>query len=263
MPPFHDGAALFEVPEGYPESRDKNLDTFDSALYENVRSVSDAVTHIKANYSIDNDVAAMHAVFDFTKQRFIHRMYPIHNWLTNPLYTLFELYDPLNSFNEMSTANELLRHSAVGGCGDTSVTAIEIYRALGYEAQYVSLDGHHVGEFKAGGKKWLVDADMEVIAPYSIAEIQSNLDLVNDIYSAYPERRQKLMKKIFSRKILHANGFSGAPRYGDYMYNLHSLIEKVKWLLPLTGIVLSVFILVILRRVATTSAKNMLFKQQT
>jgi len=138
---FHDGVNLFQVPEGYPESRDKNLDQFDRKLYENVRSVSDAVKHIKSEYSISNDEDALRAVFDFTSKRFIHRMYPVHSLKTNPFYVLLEMYDPLNSFNEMSTANELLRHSAIGGCGDTTVTSIEIYRALGFQAQYVSLDG--------------------------------------------------------------------------------------------------------------------------
>ena len=222
---FHDGVNLFQVPEGYPETRDKNFDQFDLELYENVRSVSDAIKNIKSEYNISNDEEALHAVFDFTSKRFIHRMYPIHSLKTNPFYVLLEMYDPLNSFNEMSTANELLRHSAVGGCGDTTVTSIEIFRALGYEAQYVSLDGHHVGEFIAGGKKWLVDADMEVIAPYSIKHIKENLELVDQIYSKYPLARQNTMKRIFAKKTLNENGFNGAPRYGDYMWNLHMLFQ--------------------------------------
>ena len=245
---FHDGVNLFQVPEGYPETRNKSLDQFDHKLYENVRSVYDAVKHIKTEYRITNDEEAMHAVFDFTSKRFIHRMYPIHSLKTNPFYVLLEMYDPLNSFNEMSTANELLRHSAVGGCGDTTVTSIEIFRALGYEAQYVSLDGHHVGEFIAGGKRWLVDADMEVIAPYSIQYIKDNLELVHEIYSKYPLSRQNTMKRIFAKDILNENGFTGAPRYGDYMWNLHKLIEKVKWIIPLFGIMMSLLTILFLRK---------------
>lgn len=245
---FHDGVNLFQVPEDYPETRDENLDQFDRDLYENVRSVSDAVKHIKNEYSISNDEDALHAVFDFTSKRFIHRMYPIHSLKTNPFYVLLEMYDPLNSFNEMSTANELLRHSAIGGCGDTTVTSIEIFRALGYQAQYVSLDGHHVGEFIAGGKKWLVDADMEVIAPYSIKHIKENLELVDQIYSKYPLARQNTMKRIFAKKTLNENGFNGAPRYGDYMWNLHMLIEKAKWIIPLSGILISLLMILFLRK---------------
>ena len=71
---FHDGVNLFQVPEGYPESRDKSLDQFEYELYENVRSVSDAVKHIKNEYSISNDEDALHAVFDFTSKRFIYKV---------------------------------------------------------------------------------------------------------------------------------------------------------------------------------------------
>lgn len=255
---FHDGVNLFEAPSGFPDSRDKSLDKFDYELYEKVRSVSDAVKHIKQEYTLNTDVDAMHAVFDFTSKRYLHRMYPIHSLKTNPFFVLLELYDPLNSFNEMSTANELLRHSAIGGCGDTTVTAIEIYRALGHQAQYVSLDGHHVAEFIAGDKKWLVDADMEVIAPYSIQHIRENLELVPDIYAKFSPRRQSTMQKIFAKKGVHANGYSGAPRYGDYMWNLHKLIEKAKWIIPLSGIILSLIMIIFLRKYITKTPSSVL-----
>lgn len=244
---FHDGVNLFEVPVGYPESRDEELDKFEIHLYQEVKSVADAVKHIRNNYQIKSDIDAMYAVFDFTSNRYIHRMYPVHSWITNPFYALLEIYDPLNSFNEMSTANELLRHTAVGGCGDAAVTAIEVFRALGFSAQYVSLKGHHVAEFIAGGKKWLVDANMEVIAPYSIQHIRDNLDLIEEIYGKYSVDRQQSMKKIFNRKGARFNGYSGAPRYGDYMWNLHKLIEKLKWIIPLIGIVFSLTLISIAR----------------
>ncbi len=209
---FHDGVALFAVPEGYPSSRDPELDKFSLELYESVRSVSDAVSYIKLNYELGTEKKVITAVFDFTSWRYVHRMYPHHNWLSNPFFAGLELYDPLNSFNEMSTADELLRHSAVAACGDASVTALEIYRALGLRGQYVSLDGHHIAEFLVDGKTWLVDADMEVMAPHSVKEIGEKSSLIDDIYSKYPAGRRANLKKIFSTKPQY-NGFDGAPRY--------------------------------------------------
>jgi len=245
---FHDGVNLFEAPEGFPENRDENLDKFDHKLYESVRSIDEAIVYLKENYPLNNEKDALFAVFDFTSKRFIHHMYPIHTWKTNPFYVLFEMYDPLNSFNEMSTANELLRHSAIAGCGDTSVTAITLFRKLGYQAQYVSLNGHHVAEFKVGETKWLVDADMEVISPHSIDHIRNNLDLIHEIYAKYPESRQNTMKKIFARKGMRKNGYEGAPRYGDYMWNLHKQVEILKWIIPITGIIFSLLAILLTRK---------------
>jgi len=245
---FHDGVRLFEVPEGYPASRDNNLDQFDYEKYQQVKSVDDAIDYLQKNYTIDSDLTALHAVYDFTRKRFIHRMYPRHTWKTNPFFALFEFVLPSRSMNEMSTAEELLRHSAVGGCGDTTATSITLFRKLGYEAQYVALDGHHVGEFVAGGKKWLVDADMEVISPHSIEYIKDNLDLVPEIYAKYPKSRQNTMKRIFASKTFSANGFDGAPKYNNNLWTLHKVIEFVKWIIPIVGFVVSCWFLVLSRR---------------
>ena len=53
---FHDGVNLFEVPVGYPESRDEELDKFEIHLYQEVKSVADAVKHIRNNYQIKSDI---------------------------------------------------------------------------------------------------------------------------------------------------------------------------------------------------------------
>ena len=253
---FHDGVNLFEVPVGYPESRDKKLDRFDHQLFLDVKSVDDAVEYLHENYSIKNDLDALHAIFDFTSRRFVHRMYPRHTWKTNPFFALLEWLFPSRSINEMSTAEELLRHSAVGGCGDTAVTSITLYRKLGYEAQYVSLDGHHVGEFIADGKKWFVDADMEVIAPYSIEQIKDNLDLVYEIYADFPKSRQNTMMRIISSKTFSSNGYDGAPKYGDKMWNFHKLIEVMKWIIPLIGILFSFLLLFFYRNALMTNNRT-------
>ena len=245
---FHDGVNLFEVPAGYPESRDKNLDQFDYELYQKVRSVDDAIDYLKKNYTIDSDITAMHAIFDFTSKRFVHRMYPRHTWKTNPFFAAIEVFFPSRSINEMATAEELLRHSAVGGCGDTTATSITLFRAFGYQAQYVSLDGHHIGEFIAGGKKWIVDADMEVISPHSIEYIKNNLDLIHEIYAKYPQSRQNTMKRIFGRKTFSSNGFDGAPKYSNKMWNFHKFIEFMKWVIPVVGFGLSGWFLMFSRR---------------
>lgn len=240
---WHDGVSYIEPGiSGYPYTRDKSLDEFSMELYEKIRSVEDAVRYIKERESPKTDLETLMAAYELTRKRYIHWMYPHHTWLTNPIFRAFETYDPKNSFNEMATADELLRHSANGGCGDTAVTFLEIYRAFGYEGQYVSLDGHHVAEAITENKKWLVDADLEVVAPYSIAEISTNLELIDSIYAKYGEDQRKKLKNIF-KKIVHQNGYNGAPRYNDYMYDLHKRWEGLKWFLPLLGVIVGLGLL--------------------
>jgi len=84
-----------------------------------------------------------------------------------------------------------------------------------------------------------VDADMEVIAPVSVKQIKEDLDLVYEIYAEYPKSRQETMKRIIGSKTYSANGYENAPKYNNKTWHFHKLIEILKWIVPLLGIVTS------------------------
>lgn len=245
---WYDGVNEEKVSSNYPFDRDKNLDTFDPEYYEKVRSVKDAVDFIRTKYKPGNELETAKAVYDFVAKRFIHYFYPHHTLITNPYFYYLEKRVPENSLDEMATADELLRHSAAGACGDASVTFIEIYRAFGYKAQYVSLNGHHVAEALIGGRKYLVDSDMEVMAPYSISEINKNNGLIDEIYSKKSESSRESLKRIFG-KPYHESGFDGVPHPDRAMYLLHERIEKQKWFVFSTIFALSLLIFVALKKI--------------
>ena len=118
--------SIFEVPEGYPASRDNRLDQFDYELYQQVRSVDDVINYLHEHYVIVNDLTALQMVYDFTSKRFVHRIYSRHTWKTNPFFALIEFLFPTRSLNEMATEEELHRHSAVCGYRDTTATSITL-----------------------------------------------------------------------------------------------------------------------------------------
>ena len=244
---WFDGVNWNQVNENYPASRNPERDRFSRDLYENIRSVQDAVDYINRVLEPESENEKLEAAFNLVSERFIHYMYPHHTWVTNPIYAALELLDKNNSFNGMATADELLRHSAAGACGDTSVTFIEIYRALGGEAQYVQLDGHHFAEAKAGGQKWLVDADKDAFASYSIDDIADNPGIVDAVYVKRPPRDRKKLKKMFSGKIVYT-GYDGVPYYGAKMYYLHKVVEVGKWFIAPIGIMTALLGLLLYRR---------------
>lgn len=223
--------------------RNEERDGFSYELYDNIRSVQDAVDYINNVVQPASEEETLAATHRLVSDRFVHYMYPHHTWVTNPIYALLELVDPRRSFNEMATASELLRHSAAGACGDTSTTFLEVYRALGGEAQYVQLDGHHLVEARVNGRYWLVDADKEALGPYGIEQIKNDPDLVDEIYTKRPKKDRRNLKSMFSREVVYS-GYTGVPYYGAKMYYLHKSIEVLKWVVAPAAIFLALVMLV-------------------
>jgi hypothetical protein len=227
--PWHDGIALNEVDEGYPHIRSES-DTFSEELYESVRSVEDAVVYLRARYDLSDDEAVLKGVYELVSNRYIHFMYPHFTWLTNPYLSLVEKVVPEKPYNGMYLADDMLRHGAAGGCGNTATTFIEIYRALGREAQFVELPGHDVAEAVAGGKKWLVDPDMGGIAPQSVADINMQTDLLDGIYEHQGHKVGRLKEMFGSDRILEY-GYDSLPTASPRIYRAQQVIGIAKWMM--------------------------------
>jgi hypothetical protein len=151
---WHDGGEEYRF-------ESSNQDTFDRDLYENTRPVVEAVHYIREQYRPGNEEEKLKAVYDFTRQRFMHFMYPHHTWRTNPYLALADTIAPTRSWNQKTRADDKLRHSAVASCGHAANVFIECYRAMGGEAQKVSFSGHNIAEARIGGQRYFVDANLE------------------------------------------------------------------------------------------------------
>jgi hypothetical protein len=162
-------------------------DSFSMELYENIRSVDNAVDYLRFNYPNASEKELARAAFDLVCKRFVHYMYPRHTFLTNPYLAFLGLIMPSRTFDAMYLAADLLRHSAGASCGQAAAVFIEIWRELGGQARIHHLEGHDIAEAMVGGKLYVVDPDLEAMAPYSIKELRSNPILLEEVYSHISE----------------------------------------------------------------------------
>lgn len=138
-----------------------NQDTFEPELYEQTHSVDEAVRYIRWHDQPETEEQELKAAYDFTRKRFMHFMYPHHTWATNPWLALAETLVPEKPYNQMALADDKLRHSAVASCGHAANVFVEVYRAMGGNAQKVSFQGHDIAEARIDNQRYFVDANLE------------------------------------------------------------------------------------------------------
>ena len=212
-------------------------DTFDLELYNKIRSVNDAVDHIKAGSLSGTEEELLIAAYDLVRKRYMHFMYPHHTWLTNPYLKFAETLMPEKPYDSMAPADVKLRHSAVAPCGGTATTFIEIYRKLGGLAQFVSFDGHDVVEAIADGKKYSLDADLETLAPYSIEDFTADPALMSHYYSHRSEEEIEHYLAVFQSEPIYM-GYGGIPSSSPRVYLLQQAVEYGKFFVPLLIIII-------------------------
>nr|MDA3875819.1 hypothetical protein [Halothiobacillus sp.] len=204
--------------------------------------IKDAVAFIRANYATETEVERLRAAYDFTRQRFMHFMYPHHTWLTNPYLALAEKVFPEKPYNGMYGPNATLRHSAVAHCSQAASVFISIYREMGGGARFVSLQGHNVAEANVKGVIYMVDPDLEALTSYSVEEIHENLHLVPSIYSHRSAKEVKNYQAIFSMGY-HTFSFHDVPSNSPRIYKVNVLLESAKWFLPITIVLFGVVLM--------------------
>lgn len=227
----HQTRAWFDGTEYYQFER-LATDSFQPKLYEQVSSVKQAVDYITQNFQPIGEEQKIRAVFEFTRQRYLHMMYPHHTLLTNPYLALTEKIFPEKSFNQMALADDKLRHSAVASCSHAANTFVEIYRAMGGEAQLVSFQGHDLAEAKTGNNYYLVDADLEVLAEGRVAELAKDEQALRRIYQHHKSELVDYYISVFSTQVQHF-GYDGPVSNSMRIYRVQQILAYVKWILPL------------------------------
>lgn len=212
-------------------------DSFDYLLYEQVRSVQEARKYIEEQKTDASEEELLYATFDFVRTRFLHFMYPRHTWRTNPLLAFLEFVRPTKDYNAMLSADVTLRHSAVENCGGAATTFVEVYRALGGEATVVGFRGppsHLAAEARVGGKRYFVDADLEVIVPLSTKEFVADRALIDEYYGHLQGGDFELYQEVFSNPPIFV-GYDGPPTLSPRMYRAQVWLEVAKFGIPVTG----------------------------
>jgi hypothetical protein len=220
-------------------------DSFSMDLYDRIRSVGGAVEYLRSSQVDKSEPALARAAFDLVRKRFIHYMYPRHMYLTNPYLAFLGDIMPLSTFDAMYLADDLLRHSAGASCGQAAAVFIEIWRELGGEARIHHLEGHDIAEAIVGGKLYVVDPDLEAMAPYSIKELRSNPELLEKVYSHIDEPGMIDSLKITFRDPSYWHyGFDDPPSTSPRIYKGQQTVNILKFVFfPL----LAVALLLILR----------------
>ncbi len=221
-------------------------DTFSIEHYEEVNSVATAIEFIQERYPLGSQFEIMNAVYDFTRKRYMHFMYPHHTFLTNPYLWLGEKLLPSKPLDGMFLAEMNLRHAAYAPCGGAAVTFIEIYRAMGGRAQFGSFIGHDIAEVDIDGDKYIVDANLETIIPHSLAEVSKQPDLIMPYYSHRPDRISYYLE-VFSTTLKEA-GYDRPPSYRADVYWLQKLVDVGKWFVPPIVALIGIFFFAVRKR---------------
>jgi len=224
-PPFDDQFPFYNLPGTEPEEIMYFVeglpphDSFSPELYHNIRSVDDAVIYIRTKHPNASEPELARAAFDLTRSRFLHYMYPRHTFMTNPFLAVFGVFIPHRTFDAMYLGDDLLRHSAGASCGQAAGVFIEIWRGLGGKARAYHLKGHDIGEAMVDGQMWMVDPDLEAMAPHSIDELRANPELVVQVYSFLkPQDRIESMKRIFADPDVWHYAFDEPPTTSPRIY---------------------------------------------
>jgi hypothetical protein len=222
-------------------------DTFDPEFYRNTRSIEEAVQFIQARYQPETEDEKLRAVYDFTRKRFMHFMYPHHTWRTNPYLALAEVIAPTRSWNQMALADDKLRHSAVASCGHAANVFVEIYRAVGGKAQKVSFSGHDIAEARIGERRYFVDANLERFMQGRVSDVVQSESRLRALYSGYAEERISHFVDVFQTDAKFW-GYDGPSFNSPRIQWVQSLVAWVKWLIPVLLLGAGIGLLVLGRR---------------
>lgn len=209
-------------------------DSFDPVLYEDLRSVDDSAQYILSLGEYANEEELLRATYDVMRARFLHYMYPSHTWLTNPVLAMLGHAFPDRLYNTMALADANLRHSVGVPFGGAATTFIKVYRAVGGQAQFVAYDGppgHQLAEAIADGKKYLVDADLEVLAPMSVRRFAANPSHIPQYYAHRSFEERDVYREIYAQRPWYG-GFDGPPTSSRGGYAMQAALEKAKFAVP-------------------------------
>ncbi len=227
--------------QSYFDNRDKD-DTFDYSLYENVKSVDNAIKIISSHIDVKNEEEVFFATFDLVSKRFVHYMYPHYTFLQNPFLYMVDLIIPQKPYNNMSLADEKLKYSMGGSCGDAATVFTEIYRKLGFKARLVGLNGHVVAEAVVNGKSWFVDANMEAYSKNSIEEMINNPVLIDKAYSHRKKYVVNDYKPMFFTDNVYFD-YDAVPSDSPRIYKVQEFLSWFKWFVyPIVLLLLLSFI---------------------
>lgn len=174
--------------------------------------------------------------------------------MTVPLYENFILYLKSYLNPHMYKKYEFVDyHKAlergIGMCSQYSSILVQILKEKGCDARIVGLGRHVVSTVQLqNGNWWVVDANYNVVIPFSLVYIEKNPNIVKSYYldKGYSDDVSKSMIEIYSKEKNRIY-----PNNGGEWYNKKAQFEEIsyvlKWIIPIV-LMLPLLIFFLFRR---------------
>jgi hypothetical protein len=121
----------------------------------------------------------------------------------------------------------------LGLCSEHAIVLTGILKDRGIESQIVSLSGHVVAMAQVNqGTWWVLDSDFGVVIPHSIAQIESDPNMIRPILKqkGYSDTVVNWMVDVYGKEGNQV--FSGASEYRPRGYQIERLSYILIWILP-------------------------------
>jgi hypothetical protein len=227
--PLEEQFALISQQTGrsYPEELPP-WDGFNPALYYDIDSLAKAAQVIGRDPAASDPAFRLRAAYQLVEQRFIHYMYPKHDWRTNFLLAALGRLWPQSTYDAIYLGDDLLRHAAGASCGQAAGVFIELWRRLGGRARACYLPGHDVAEAMVEGRIWTVDPDLGALMPYSIDQIAAQPRLLLPYYGHLSPRQTRNLMGFYSSPHRGHFGWNDPPTSSPRIYRGQEVAQVVK-----------------------------------
>jgi hypothetical protein len=132
----------------------------------------------------------------------------------------------------------------VGLCSQHAMLLDAILKRNGIQSKIIEAQGHVVASAQADGKWYILDADYEVLLPYSFDEVEQNPELVRSFYPDNPETLIEIFGSVEDNREFDSYISYHTPR----LVKLEQRAYALKWLVPL-GLITAALLMVVVRLV--------------
>ena len=112
---------------------------------------------------------------------------------------------------------------------------------MGGEAQFVSFKGHDVAEAVAGGERYLVDANLEVLMKGNVEKVVQDKSKLREAYSMRTEGEIEHLPAVYSTDA-GLGGYDNYPTGSPQVYAAQKMVAVGKWVFPIILLGIGFFI---------------------
>jgi len=223
----------YEDPKWY-----RSWEAYDPELAAQTRSVDSFINVARSRATGPTDAELMQSLYEVARDRFVH--YPArHNIFSNWLLWLHHKLARAHPAR-LKNPEEILARGDSGLCGQMSIVLTNAALRMGINARIVQFGGHTAMESYIDGGWRLYDADAEVAAGMSVAELVSTPGALEEKFPG--DYRLGYRQTIGNQANNHVDWRVPVSTRLEVVY------EDLKYQIPLSGFFASTLGLFLLRK---------------